>query len=147
MSPLAVLLRILLCIALVLNGSVPMVHSAMAGKASQQAASTDPAVDRTSSHVTAHGKADMAMGEGGCHDDAPADAPPPSHGGDHGDDDGDCCNGDSGCSSTCAQHCAVSMPGIARLHLTLAPAAGPLPITVAAQPDPRLRDRIRPPIA
>lgn len=136
MSPLAVLLRILLCIALVLNGSVPMVHAAMPGEASQHAAATD--------HPADHGTAERATGEGGCHDSSPVDAPP-SRAGDDGE--GDCC-GDSGdCRSACAQHCAVSIPGVAMLDLTLPPAAGPLPTKAATHPDPHLRDRIRPPIA
>ncbi len=138
MSPLAVLLRVLLCLALILNGSVPVVHAAM----DQAPAHAMLAMD----HASAIAKNDAETG--GCHDAAPADpapvveAPQPAPA-----DEGDCCDDESDCRSTCAQHCAVSMPGIARLHLTLAPAAGPLPITVAAQPDPRLRDRIRPPIA
>jgi hypothetical protein len=136
MSPLAVLFRVLLCLALILNGSVPVVHAAM----DQSPAHAMPTMD----HAPA-----MAMNDaeaGGCHDAAPAEHAPstempvPA-------DDGDCCGDDGACSSTCAQHCAVSMPGVPRLHLTLAPAAGPLPMTVATQPDPHLRDRIRPPIA
>ncbi len=139
MSPLAVLLRVLLCLVLILNGSVPAVHAAMAPAPVHAMPASDHA-------------ASMAMNDtddaeaGGCHDAAPAEhaplteSPAPA-------DDGDCCGDDGDCSSTCAQHCAVSMPGVPRLHLTLAPTAGPLPITVATQPDPHLRDRIRPPIA
>lgn len=137
MSPLAVLLRVLLCLVLILNGSVPAVHAAMAP------AHAMPAMDHA---VTmAMNDADDAEA-GGCHDAAPAEhplspeMPVPA-------DDGDCCDDHGDCRSSCAQHCAVSMPGVPRLHLTFAPAAGPLPITVATQPDPHLRDRIRPPIA
>jgi hypothetical protein len=144
MSSLAVLLRILLCLALVLNGSVPMVHAAM----DRAPAHAVPAMDHASAMAMNDADAGQVAETGGCHDAASADpapvveAPRPAPA-----DEGDCCDDESDCRSTCAQHCAVSMPGIARLHLTLAPAAGPLPITVAAQPDPRLRDRIRPPIA
>lgn len=138
MSPLAVLLRVLLCLALILNGSVPAVHAAMA----PAPVHATPAMDHA---------ANMAMDDaeaGGCHDAVPAHhAPSPEAPSQLPADDGDCCGDDGDCSSTCAQHCAVSMPGVPRLHLTLAPTAGPLPITVATQPDPHLRDRIRPPIA
>ncbi|HEY1138470.1 MAG TPA: CopL family metal-binding regulatory protein [Xanthomonadaceae bacterium] len=144
MSPLAVLLRLLLCIALILNGSVPAVHAAMSGtapQASQDAPAVDPGADDD---------ADMTMGEGGCHDGgmahdpSPVDTPAPS---DPDEADTDCCGGDGDCRSTCAQHCAVSIPSVAVLDLIQLPAAGPLPTQTAAQPDPRLRDRIRPPIA
>ena len=141
MSPLAVLLRVLLCIALILNGSVPAVHAAMSGTASQNA----PAID-----AGADDGADMAMGEGGCHDggmahDASAvDTPAPF---DPDETDTDCCGGDGDCRSTCAQHCPVSIPSVAVLDLIQLPAAGPLPTQSATHPDPRLRDRIRPPIA
>lgn len=141
MSPLAVLLRVLLCIALILNGSVPAVHAAMGGTASQDAPAIDPGADDD---------ADMAMGEGGCHDAAmahdvsPVDMPSPP---DPDAGDGDCCTDDGDCRTTCAQHCAVSIPNIAVLDLIQLPAAGPLPTQAAAHPDPRLRDRIRPPIA
>lgn len=139
MSPLAVLLRVLLCLALVLNGSVPVVHAAMA----EAPAHAMP----TPGHASMPGAMDDAQA-GGCHDAAPADhdplaeSPAPASG-----DDGGCCGDDGDCRSTCAQHCAVSIPGVAFLYLALAPTAGPLPMTVAAQPDPHLRDRIRPPIA
>lgn len=139
MSPLAVLLRVLLCLALILNGSVPVVHAAMAGAP----AHAMPAMDHASS--VAMNDADDAEA-GGCHDAAPVEHAPPTESPAPADD-GDCCGDDGACSSACAQHCAVSIPGVPRLHLTLAPAAGPLPMTVATQPDPHLRDRIRPPIA
>ena len=138
MSPLAVLLRVLLCLALILNGSASVAHAAMAGAASHDA----PVVD---ARVADRG-ADMAMGEGGCHDGAmahdapPADTPPaPDH-------DSGCCGGEGDCRSACAQHCTVSIAGIASLNLTLPPAAGLLLMAPAAHPAPRLRDRIRPPI-
>ncbi|MFD0727025.1 CopL family metal-binding regulatory protein [Lysobacter brunescens] len=139
MSPLAVLLRFMLCLALILNGSVPAVHAAMIAAPAHAV----PAMD----HVPAMAVdvADDAEA-GGCHDAAPADHAPPSQSPAPADD-GDCCDDHGDCRSSCAQHCAVSIPGVPRLHLTLAPAAGPLPITVATQPDPHLRDRIRPPIA
>lgn len=139
MSPLAVLLRVLLCIALILNGSVPVAHAAMARTQAEAPAVMDQA---SATVMTDAGAA------GGCHDAAPADHAPPAEAPAPGSDDtGGCCGDDSDCRSTCAQHCAVSMPGVAWLDLTLPPAAGPLPITVATQPDPHLRDRIRPPIA
>jgi hypothetical protein len=135
MSPLAVLLRVLLSIALILNGSVPVVHAAMAPMQSDATSDMD--------HASAIAKNDA--GAGGCHDAAPADhAPPPAP---VSDDDAGCCGDDGDCRSTCAQHCAVSIPGVAFLDLSLPPATGPLPMTVAPHPDPRLRDRIRPPIA
>lgn len=141
MSPFAVLLRVLLCIALILNGSVPAVHAAMSGTASQDAPAIAPDAD---------GGADMAMSEGGCHDAGMArDAPPvemPSSP-DPDADDTDCCTDEGDCRSACAQHCAVSIPSLAVLDLIQLPAAGPLPTQAAAHPDPRLRDRIRPPIA
>jgi len=141
MSPLAVLLRVLLSLALILNGSVPVVHAAMARATPDDA----PAVDRAPGGDDAP---EMTMGEGGCHDERTIDVSLPTGAEDHGEDSGsDCCSGDGDCRNACAQHCPVSMPGIACLYLTLAPVAGPLPITVATQPDPRLRDRIRPPIA
>ena len=137
MSPLAVLLRVLLCIALVLNGSVPMAHAAMAktpvmathDEAAQDAATSDP------------------EGHGGCHDGAMTHDAPPADAPSGSDHDDDCCTGDGDCRSRCAQHCAVSIPGVAVLDLTLPPAAGPLPMAALAHPDPSLRDRIRPPIA
>jgi hypothetical protein len=135
MSPLAVLLRVLLCIALILNGAVPVVHAAMAPMQSDATSAMD--------HASAIAMNDA--GAGGCHDAAPADhAPPPAP---VSDDDAGCCGDDGDCRSTCAQHCAVSIPGVAFLDLSLPPAMGPLPMTVAPHPDPRLRDRIRPPIA
>lgn len=136
MSPLAVLLRFMLCLALILNGSVPAVHAAMA----PAPAHAMPAMGYA---------ATMAMNDaeaGGCHDAAPAEHAPPTQSPAPADD-GDCCDDHGDCRSSCAQHCAVSIPGVPRLYLTFAPAAGPLPITVATQPDPHLRDRIRPPIA
>ncbi|MBL8261420.1 MAG: CopL family metal-binding regulatory protein [Xanthomonadaceae bacterium] len=136
MSPLAVLLRVLLCLALILNGSVPVVHAAMRS--------------HTAPGVHAIERADTGpMAAGGCHDEAmsagdtqhepsslPADEPR-----------GDCCSDEGDCRSTCAQHCAVSIPALAILNLSQLPATGPLPVTAAPHPDPRLRDRIRPPIA
>jgi hypothetical protein len=145
MSPLAVLLRVLLCIALILNGSVPVVHAAMAPMQSDATSDMDHAsMGRASmDHASAIAKNDA--GAGGCHDTAPADhAPPPAP---VSDDDPGCCGDDGDCRSTCAQHCAVSIPGVAFLDLSLLPAMGPLPMAVAPQSDPRLRDRIRPPIA
>lgn len=138
MSPLALLLRVLLCIALILNGSVPVAHAAMAPVQSDATSAMD--------HASAIAMNDA--GAGGCHDAGPVDHDPPAESpAPVSDDDGGCCGGDSDCRSTCAQHCAVSMPGVAFLGLSLPPATGPLPMTVAAQSDPRLRDRIRPPIA
>lgn len=134
MSPFAVLFRILLCLALILNGSVPAVHAAMGDATSDEA----PVID--------HG-ADMAMGEGGCHDGAATHATPPADTPPQSDQDGDCCTDGGDCRSACAQHCAVSIPSIAVLDLIQLPAVGPLPTQSAAHPDPRLRDRIRPPIA
>lgn len=134
MSPLAVLLRVLLCLALILNGSVPAVHAAMADATSHEA----PAID--------HGT-DMAMDEGGCHDGAMTHDAPPAGTPPQSDQDGGCCSDEGDCRNACAQHCAVSIPGIAVLDLIPLPAAGPLPTPVASHPDPRLRDRIRPPIA
>jgi hypothetical protein len=138
MSPLAVLLRVLLCIALILNGSVPVVHAAMAGAPTHATSDMD--------HASAIAMNDA--GAGGCHDAAPADhAPPAESPAPVSDDDPGCCGDDGDCRSTCAQHCAVSIPGVAFLDLSLLPAMGPLPMAVAPQSDPRLRDRIRPPIA
>jgi hypothetical protein len=140
MSPLALLLRVLLCIALILNGSVPVAHAAMAPMQSDATSAMD--------HASMDQASAIAMndaGVGGCHDAAPADhAPPPVP---VSDDDTGCCDDDGDCRSTCAQHCAVSIPGVAFLDLSLPPAMGPLPMTVAPHPAPRLRDRIRPPIA
>jgi hypothetical protein len=140
MSPLALLLRVLLCIALILNGSVPVAHAAMAPMQSDATSAMD--------HASMDQASAIAMndaGAGGCHDAAPADhAPPPVP---VSDDDTGCCDDDGDCRSTCAQHCAVSIPGVAFLDLSLPPAMGPLPMTVAPHPAPRLRDRIRPPIA
>lgn len=142
MSPLAMLLRVLLCIALILNGSVPVVHAAMALEPAPAASGMDHAAGETN-------QPDV----GGCHDAAPIDAapidraPPTQAPAPLPADDHDCCGDDGDCSSTCAQHCAVSMPAVARLHLDFVPATGPLPMVAATQPDPHLRDRIRPPIA
>jgi hypothetical protein len=141
MSPLAVLLRVLLSLALVLNGSVPVAHAAMA----QPPAHATSAMEHASmGHASAIAMNDA--GAGGCHDAAPADHAPPSAPVSD-DDDGGCCDEDGDCRSTCAQHCAVSIPGVAFLGLSLPPATGPLPMMVAPHPDPHLRDRIRPPIA
>jgi hypothetical protein len=151
MSPLAVLLRVLLSLALILNGSVPVAHAAMA----RPPAHATSAMEHASMGHAAMGHASMdhasaiAMndaGAGGCHDAAPADHAPPSAPVSD-DDDGGCCDEDGDCRSTCAQHCAVSIPGVAFLGLSLPPATGPLPMMVAPHPDPHLRDRIRPPIA
>jgi hypothetical protein len=140
MSPLALLLRVLLCIALILNGSVPVAHAAMAPMQSDATSAMDHASLDQSSAIAMND-----AGAGGCHDAAPADhAPPPVP---VSDDDTGCCDDDGDCRSTCAQHCAVSIPGVAFLDLSLPPAMGPLPMTVAPHPAPRLRDRIRPPIA
>lgn len=149
MSPLAMLLRVLLCLALILNGSVPVVHAAMKGNtASEVHAVAARTVERTDTG---------AMAAGGCHDGSMghengADiASPPVPADDVVDHDadlgGDCCSDEGDCRSTCAQHCAVSIPALAILNLSQLPAAGPLPLTAAPHPDPRLRDRIRPPIA
>jgi hypothetical protein len=158
MSPLALLLRVLLCIALILNGSVPAVHAAMA-PADAPSAMHHASMDRASVDHASVGHASMGhasmdpasaiaskdAGAGGCHDAAPADqGPPPAPA---PDADGGCCGDDGDCRSTCAQHCAVSIPAFATLNLSQWPAAGPLPMTAAPHPAPRLRDRIRPPIA
>jgi hypothetical protein len=145
MSPLALLLRVLLCIALILNGSVPVAHAAMAPMQSDATSAMDHASMDHASMDQASAIAMNDAGAGGCHDAAPADhAPPPVP---VSDDDTGCCDDDGDCRSTCAQHCAVSIPGVAFLDLSLPPAMGPLPMTVAPHPAPRLRDRIRPPIA
>ena len=138
MSPLAVLLRVLLCLALILNGSVPVAHAAMVRPQAEAPAAMDHA---STSVMTDAGRA------GGCHDAAPADhAPPAEAPAPASDDDGGCCGDDGDCRSACAQHCAASIPTVAFLDLGPPSAAGPLPMTVATLPDPRLRDRIRPPI-
>jgi hypothetical protein len=145
MSPLALLFRVLLCIALILNGSVPVAHAAMAPMQSDGTSAMDHASMDHASMDQASAIAMNDAGAGGCHDAAPADhAPPPVP---VSDDDTGCCGDDGDCRSTCAQHCAVSIPGVAFLDLSLPPAMGPLPMTVAPHPAPRLRDRIRPPIA
>ena len=146
MSFLATLLRLLLCFALILNGSVPMAHAAVGGTGH----ATAPVAEAP---VVAH---DMAMtmdADHGCHDGAAAEAPPaapmPS---DPVDQDGTphddgCCGDEDTCRSACAQHCAASIPSIPPLRLLVAHQAGPLPMPSGAHPDPRLSDHIRPPIA
>ena len=126
------LLRLLLCIGLILNGSA----YAMAGGSMQG---------------EAHGKdnvaADHGMAMSDCHDAAPAQEPAdqqPSHAGHDGASD--CCQDNDRCHCDCQHHCAAAMP---QAIVSGAQTANTrwIPCNSAGRATPLPQRHIRPPIA
>ena len=129
MNLLQILLRLLLCIGLVLNGSA----YAMAGGSMQDSVMA----------ATDHG---MAMTD--CHDaetaPEPADLPQPAHAGHDGASD--CCQAGDSCHCDCQQHSPVTMQQAVMLGAQTVdtPVVPNADAGRAAPPPQRL---IRPPIA
>ena len=138
MNPLQLLLRLLLCIGLILNGSAyAIAGGSMAGD------SMPGEVHDSNEAATDHG---MAMTD--CHDaetaPEPADLPQPAHAGHDGASD--CCQTGDSCHCDCQQHSPATMQQVAMLGAQ-AVATPVVPNADAGRAAPPPQRLIRPPIA
>ncbi|HEY5802074.1 MAG TPA: CopL family metal-binding regulatory protein [Lysobacter sp.] len=138
MSPRAVLIHLLLCISLVLNGSAYAVastqmHRMHAAAATAMATTALPCHDtHGSQHAGMHASADTASTASACHDSEDGRSAP------------DCCKSTQ-CSCDCLQHATATLAGISTLPAVIAGAS----VVRAMSPDhaaPTLASPIRPPI-
>ncbi len=146
----SVFLHVVLCIALILNGSVPaMAHGGHGESKSSSATSGAVKPDVETTHHA-------APKQHGCHDEAASvshvdaassdQAAAPGHAPCSKDGGGDCCKQGT-CGGSCAQHCAASLlpPSTPRAaSLPSADSARKIAIGHHAPPLPHL---IRPPLA
>ena len=133
MNLLQILLRLLLCIGLVLNGSAyAMAGGPMQGEAHDSSAM---ATDR-----------DMAMSD--CHDSdttpEPAELPQPDHAGHDGS--ADCCQGGDSCHCDCQHHSPATTQQVVMLETKIADTRA-VPGADAGRVAPPPQRLIRPPIA
>lgn len=126
MTSVRALLRILLCMALALQGAV------VTGRADASPAPRGAAMAH-------HGCHDMAMGmDSSLHEaGTPMKHPPQGQGGD---------SQDAACRAFCAWHCAAPLLPAVALHLLAMPTPAPAIAVVGGRPPPHLPDPIRPPI-
>lgn len=143
----AILLRVLLCLGLLLNGAgyavaatqMQMQHLAAVSEARQAAAA---AVDQDASVQPCHEVSDAVQ--------AAADPPAPPIAGageDHPQPElptPGCCQS-TGCASMCAPQAAAAMPDLSAGHRIVNHASGVRPLR-AGHPEPALPHLIRPPI-
>jgi len=150
MSALSIIARLLLSMALIVNGSA----GAMVGAH----AMTDHAQPQPARHVDASGAVSghdentgLAFAEPSCHHmqgmaapAVPSDTPAATLG--HGPNHAPDCCGSADCRSGCAQHCAAAIAGTVVVQSTVIPRVGlmlPLPTSHVS---PTLPHLIRPPI-
>ena len=142
MSPSAILLRVVLCIGLVLNGS------GYAVAATQMQVKYLAAVSDAMQPATAGVREDAAVQP--CHED-PGTTPVVPAIADPGEDPAkpelatpDCCKS-MNCAAACAQHASATMPGLSARTLVIDHASSVRPMGTG-HPAPALPHLIRPPI-